>query len=114
MHNCRSFLWQSLASLQCYVAGHLGSPNGLCDNRHALRTSFQTFHAPTAAQPRANPVFAAHSVSSRRAPHLQAESRQTNPNGGAPPVIRAVLAELCEITIGTGMLGMLVIFVYQG
>ena len=67
-----------------------------------------------AAQPRANPVFAAHSVSSRRAPHLQAESRQTNPNGGAPPVIRAVLAELGEITIGTGMLGMLVIFVYQG
>ena len=45
---------------------------------------------------------------------MQTQSRQTNPNGGALVVVRAVLAELGEILIGMVMMGVLVIFVYQG
>jgi hypothetical protein len=45
---------------------------------------------------------------------VQAQSRQTNPNGGALAVVRAVLTELGEILLGVVMMFVLVIFVYQG
>jgi hypothetical protein len=63
-------------------------------------------------------LFAAHGVSLRHAPqchvNVQAQSRQTNPNGGALAVVRAVLTELGEILLGVVMMFVLVIFVYQG